>query len=113
MSPRSDESLRVATVIEGTVSGNVLIGSSREFRGFDARMPTGILAKIAEAAIRLFPVLNGVRAIRAYAGFRPFSQDHLPIIGPDPASMGSGTPAATRGRASASPRRRRSWSSPG
>jgi glycine/D-amino acid oxidase-like deaminating enzyme len=84
----SDESLRVATVIEGTVSGNVLIGSSREFRGFDARMPTGILAKIAEAAIRLFPVLTGVRAIRAYAGFRPFSQDHLPIIGPDPEVAG-------------------------
>ena len=84
----SDESLRVATVIEGTVSGNVLIGSSREFRGFDGGMPTQILAKIAAAAVRLFPALKGVRTIRAYAGFRPFSPDHLPIIGPDPAVDG-------------------------
>ncbi|OSP28036.1 FAD-dependent oxidoreductase, partial [Streptomyces sp. 13-12-16] len=35
-------------------------------------------------APRLFPFLSGVRALRAYAGFRPYLPDHLPAIGPDP-----------------------------
>jgi D-hydroxyproline dehydrogenase subunit beta len=39
---------------------------------------------MAREAVRLFPVLARVRAIRAYAGFRPYSPDHLPVIGPDP-----------------------------
>jgi len=29
-------------------------------------------------------VLAQVRVIRAYAGFRPYSPDHLPVIGVDP-----------------------------
>jgi glycine/D-amino acid oxidase-like deaminating enzyme len=39
------------------------------------------MARRAEA---LFPFLAGVRVIRGYAGFRPASPDHLPLIGPDP-----------------------------
>jgi glycine/D-amino acid oxidase-like deaminating enzyme len=33
-------------------------------------------------------VLAGVHAIRAYRGFRPYSPDHLPVIGPDPRAPG-------------------------
>jgi glycine/D-amino acid oxidase-like deaminating enzyme len=38
---------------------------------------------MARRAVRLFPFLAGVRAIRSYTGFRPASPDHLPVIGAD------------------------------
>jgi D-hydroxyproline dehydrogenase subunit beta len=79
----SSASLQTSTVIEGTVSGPVLIGSSRERVGYDRTIPVPVLRQIAREATRLFPVLARVRAIRAYAGFRPYSPDHLPVIGPD------------------------------
>lgn len=76
--------LRVAPVVEGTMAGNVLIGSSRERVGFDQTMSLPALRLLAAGAIRLFPRLAAVQVIRAYRGFRPFTPDHLPIIGPDP-----------------------------
>ncbi len=80
----SSASLQTSTVIEGTLSGPVLIGSSRERVGYDRTMSVPVLRQMAREAVRLFPVLARVRAIRAYAGFRPYSPDHLPVIGPDP-----------------------------
>jgi glycine/D-amino acid oxidase-like deaminating enzyme len=79
----SSEGLDTSPVIEGTASGTVLIGSSRERVGFDARLSMTALARMARQAIRLVPVLARVRAMRAYHGFRPYSPDHLPMIGAD------------------------------
>jgi D-hydroxyproline dehydrogenase subunit beta len=79
----SSASLEASPVIEGTASGTVLIGSSRERVGFDARLSMTALTRIAGQAIRLVPVLGRVRALRAYHGFRPYSPDHLPMIGAD------------------------------
>jgi len=47
-------------------------------------MSLPVLRRLAAAAIALFPFLAGVQAIRAYRGFRPYSPDHLPVIGRDP-----------------------------
>ncbi|GAA5198749.1 FAD-dependent oxidoreductase [Rugosimonospora acidiphila] len=79
-----DGTLLCSSVIEGTVSGPVLLGSTRELVGFDRRMSTQAVAAICRRAARLFPFLSEVRAIRAYLGLRPASPDHLPIIGADP-----------------------------
>jgi D-hydroxyproline dehydrogenase subunit beta len=79
----SAASLQTSTVIEGTLSGPVLIGSSRERVGYDRTISVPVLRQMAREAVRLFPVLARVRAIRAYAGFRPYSPDHLPVIGAD------------------------------
>ena len=76
--------LRYSPVVEGTPSGTVLIGATRELVGFDRRIDGRAVQALAAGAIELFPVLAEVRAIRVYPGFRPFSPDHLPIIGPDP-----------------------------
>jgi D-hydroxyproline dehydrogenase subunit beta len=76
--------LQVSAVIEGTRSGTVLIGSSRERVGFDRSFSLPVLRRLAVGAIALFPFLAHVRAIRTYRGFRPYSPDHLPVIGPDP-----------------------------
>ncbi|MEP6952678.1 MAG: FAD-dependent oxidoreductase [Solirubrobacteraceae bacterium] len=83
-----DGGLLVSPVIEGTRSGTVLIGSSRERVGFDGVVPVAVLRALAAAAVALFPVLGRVRAMRAYHGFRPYCPDHLPVIGEDPGVPG-------------------------
>lgn len=76
-----DAALQVASVVEATKSGTVLLGSSRQLVGFDPAVDTQVLKAIARRAVRFFPVLAGVQALRAYAGFRSFTPDHLPVIG--------------------------------
>ena len=80
----SSEGLMTSTVVESTPGGSVLIGSSREQRGFDDRVRARVLAEIAGKATRLFPFLTDAAVLRTYGGFRAFMPDHLPIIGPDP-----------------------------
>jgi glycine/D-amino acid oxidase-like deaminating enzyme len=84
----SAEGLETSAVIEGTKSGTVLIGASRERVGFDREISTPVLARLARQATRLFPMLERVRALRAYRGFRPYCPDHLPVIGPDARAPG-------------------------
>ncbi|MGW0778162.1 NAD(P)/FAD-dependent oxidoreductase [Streptomyces sp. NPDC002835] len=76
--------LQTSAVVEGTPAGPVLIGASRERVGFDRTLSVEALRRLAVQATCLFPVLSRVRAIRTYAGFRPYLPDHLPAIGPDP-----------------------------
>lgn len=82
-----DGSLLSSPVVEGTESGPILLGSSRELVGFDRRLSTRAIALIARGAAALFPFLRDVRAIRAYLGFRPASPDHLPIIGAEESGL--------------------------
>jgi glycine/D-amino acid oxidase-like deaminating enzyme len=79
-----DAALQTSSVVESTAAGTVLIGSSRERRGFDERIEARVLSAIAAKALVLFPFLADVAVMRAYGGFRPFVPDHLPVIGPDP-----------------------------
>ncbi len=83
-----DAGLQTAAVIEGTRAGTVLIGSSRERRGFDEAYPMPVLRRLAAQARRLFPFLAHARALRAFHGFRPLTPDHLPVIGPDKRTAG-------------------------
>ncbi len=78
-----DHGLQTSTVIESTSSGTVLIGSSRQHVGFDSALDVEAIRQIAIRAVRLMPFLSQVTLMRAYSGFRPFSRDHLPVIGPD------------------------------
>ncbi len=68
--------------MEQTENGNLLLGSTREFVGFDTgnTLP-GIRKIITEAAARL-PVLASFQIIRTFAGLRPYTPDGLPILGP-------------------------------
>jgi D-hydroxyproline dehydrogenase subunit beta len=79
----SDEGLQTSTVIEGTRSGTILIGSSRERVGFDRTVSLAALREIAASALALFPGLAQAKVIRSYLGFRPYCPDHLPVIGHD------------------------------
>lgn len=84
----SEEGLQTSPVVEGTQAGSILVGSSRERVGFDATPNPEALRQIAGNAIALFPFLSQVRVLRHYFGFRPYSPDHVPVIGPDPRAPG-------------------------
>jgi D-hydroxyproline dehydrogenase subunit beta len=80
----SDVDLQVSAVVESTATGTVLIGSSRQRVGFDEALQVEVLRRLARSAVKLFPVLAGVPVMRTYGGFRPYTPDHLPVIGEDP-----------------------------
>ncbi|WP_107658708.1 NAD(P)/FAD-dependent oxidoreductase [Nocardia suismassiliense] len=80
----SDAALQSSAVVESTRGGPLLLGSSRRQCGFDDRLRPDSLAAIARKALRLYPILADVAIMRAYGGFRPYVDDHLPVIGPDP-----------------------------
>jgi glycine/D-amino acid oxidase-like deaminating enzyme len=74
--------VQVALIAEKTAHDTLLLGSSREFCGFDLSVREEIIQAIATRAIRFIPSLARASAIRSYAGVRPWTPDHLPLIGP-------------------------------
>ena len=74
------EKYNVAFTIEPSEGNNVLIGSSRNFAGYNISTEIEIVHTIAKRAVRFFPILKEVNCIRSYAGVRPFVTDHLPLI---------------------------------
>jgi len=76
------DGLQVAMVVESTPSGTTLLGSSREHAGFDVGVDLDVAAAVARRAARFFPILRELQVLRMYAGLRPLSPDHLPLIGP-------------------------------
>jgi len=78
----ASEDLQVALVAEPTASGTLLLGSSRQSVGYDRSVSLRVVQAIAARALRFLPGLAQVQVIRSYAGLRPWSPDHLPLIGP-------------------------------
>ena len=74
------EKYGVALVFEPTQAQNFLLGSSREFAGFDTRVNADVTKYIAKRALRFYPKIANMHVIRTYAGLRPWTEDHLPII---------------------------------
>jgi glycine oxidase len=62
--------------------GRILAGATLEYAGFDKRTTAGGIEKILSAAIDLAPGLANARIEETWAGLRPDSPDHLPILGP-------------------------------
>jgi glycine oxidase len=62
--------------------GRILVGATVEYAGFDKRVTAGGIEKILSAALELAPGLKNARIEETWAGLRPDSQDHLPILGP-------------------------------
>jgi glycine oxidase len=62
--------------------GRILAGATVEYLGFDKRPTAGGIEKILSAAIELAPGLANARIEETWAGLRPDSPDHLPILGP-------------------------------
>lgn len=71
----------VAFNVQPRATGQLLIGSSRELVGRDARINDVVLRAMLARALHFLPVLASCHAIRAWTGFRPATPDKLPLIG--------------------------------
>lgn len=71
----------VSFVAEPTFPGNLLIGSTRRFCGYDTRVDLDLLARIMAHAIPFLPGLENVQIIRSFAGLRPWTPDNMPLLG--------------------------------
>ncbi|MBC7261131.1 MAG: FAD-binding oxidoreductase [Chloroflexi bacterium] len=72
--------LAVAMVLGQTRNGNILLGSSRQFAGFDRSVDHEAVRAMITRCLRFLPALADIHAIRMYAGLRPYTPDLLPII---------------------------------
>lgn len=68
--------------IEPTVNGNFILGSTREFVGFNKKVTLEGILHIASHVGRILPCLKKLNLIRVFAGLRPYTPDGLPILGP-------------------------------
>ena len=62
--------------------GRILAGATVEYAGFDRSVTAGGMEKILAGAIELAPALARANVEETWAGLRPDSPDHLPILGP-------------------------------
>jgi glycine oxidase len=62
--------------------GRIVAGATVEYIGYDKKVTASGLEKILAAAIELAPGLADARIDETWAGLRPDSPDHLPILGP-------------------------------
>ena len=71
-----------------TRRGNVIIGSTVESAGFDKRVTPRTVGEFAAGVLPHFPRLAGLSVIRSWAGLRPATPDHKPIIEAPPGPAG-------------------------
>ena len=65
-------------------TGQLLIGSSRQYGSEDPAIDSAMLSRMLSRAIEYMPALGSVSAIRTWTGFRAATPDKLPIIGESP-----------------------------
>ena len=78
----------VAFNVQPRPSGQLLIGSSRQFDIHTGEIDQGVLGKMIARAIAYLPRLGRLLCIRTWTGLRAATPDGLPLIGPDPARPG-------------------------
>lgn len=62
--------------------GRIIAGSTVEYEGFDRNVTVAGMKQILTGAISLVPALESARIEETWAGLRPDSPDHLPVLGP-------------------------------
>ncbi|MCA8968954.1 MAG: FAD-binding oxidoreductase [Planctomycetes bacterium] len=81
-SAHGDDRASVAFNLQPRATGQMLLGSSREFEAADATVDASLLRRMIERATRFVPGIGELAALRAWAGFRVATDDHLPLVGP-------------------------------
>ena len=76
----------VAFNVQPRQTGQLLIGSSRQYGNSDSTVDQAVLKKMLDRAFTYLPALARLSGIRAWTGFRAATPDKLPLIGyaPDP-----------------------------
>jgi D-hydroxyproline dehydrogenase subunit beta len=72
----------VAFNVQPRKTGQLLIGSSRQFGAEHGEIDTYMLTRMLKRAQEYMPGLAGLCAVRSWTGFRAATPDKLPLIGP-------------------------------
>jgi glycine/D-amino acid oxidase-like deaminating enzyme len=72
----------VAFNVQPRKTGQILIGSSRQYGDESANVNQEILSAMLQRATAYLPSIGSLNAIRAWTGFRAATPDKLPLIGP-------------------------------
>lgn len=84
-SASSGNSDSVAFNVQPRKTGQVLIGSSRQYSATSNSIDYEILQRMLQQARTYMPPLDHLSVIRTWTGFRAATPDKLPLIGPHPA----------------------------
>nr|WP_276016167.1 FAD-dependent oxidoreductase [Burkholderia pseudomallei] len=87
-SAHASDGTSVAFNVQPRPTGQLLIGSSRQFDTEDPRVEAPVLARMLRRAVGYLPALAGLNGIRAWTGFRSASPDGLPLLGEHPSQRG-------------------------
>ena len=81
-SAHSSTSDSVAFNVQPRMTGQLLIGSSRQYDADDSGVDSEIVAAMIERARLYMPEIGSLSALRVWSGFRAATPDKLPLIGP-------------------------------
>jgi D-hydroxyproline dehydrogenase subunit beta len=74
----------VAFNVQPRKTGQILIGSSRQYGAEDATVDRNLLQRMMQRAEQYLPGLSALSVIRVWTGFRAATPDKLPLIGACP-----------------------------
>ena len=74
----------VAFNVQPRQTGQLLIGSSRQFGDLATEVDPIILRQMLDRALEYLPFLRSTSVVRIWTGFRAATPDKLPLIGPTP-----------------------------
>jgi glycine/D-amino acid oxidase-like deaminating enzyme len=83
-SSSNSRAFSVAFNVQPRRSGQILIGSSRQYGAEHKEVDEDILARMLRRAEEYMPGLRAMPAVRSWTGFRAATPDKLPVIGPWP-----------------------------
>lgn len=72
----------VAFNVQPRKTGQLLIGSSRQYGDLSPQAEPAMLRKMLDRAVEYMPMLASLSVIRVWTGFRAATPDKLPLIGP-------------------------------
>lgn len=74
----------VAFNVQPRKTGQVLIGSSRQYGNEEATVDQAMLSAMLQRAALYMPAIASLNVLRVWTGFRAATPDKLPLIGPVP-----------------------------
>lgn len=83
-STQATSGISVACNIQPRPTGQLFIGSSRQFNTVDPAVEPAVFTRMLKEAVGYFPALAKLNVIRAWTGFRAASPDGIPILGKHP-----------------------------
>jgi D-hydroxyproline dehydrogenase subunit beta len=71
----------VAFNLQPRKSGQIIVGSSRQYGAERSEVDAGVLDRMLRRAYEYMPKLAELNTVKVWTGFRPASPDNLPLIG--------------------------------